>query len=194
MSIGTQSGWYGVATLLVQLAFLISGIWFARNFLKAMRVFQEQMGALLKLSITTGPAEPRPANGSAKPASEKISSYRMMPPESGFAATTVSRQPEKPRFEVNGYERVSLESPRVAVREPLVGRMNPYMASSGEAAREERQTERQEEAMPAYAQERTGAWRGLSAWLQTPMSTAPVDAQATGLRRVITWLQTPAGN
>jgi hypothetical protein len=194
MSFGTQDGWYGVATLLMQLAFLIAGVWFARNFLKAVRVFQEQMGALLKLSITTAPVEPRPANGSAKPASEEMSSYRMMQPEPTFVGTTVSREPERPRFEVNGYERVSLESPRVAVREPLVGRMNPFMASAGEAPREERQVQSANEPMPAYPHERTGAWRGLSAWLQTPMSAPPVDPQATGLRRVITWLQTPAGN
>lgn len=191
MSFSTQSGWYGVATLLMQLAFLIAGVWFARNFLKGIRVFQEQMGALLKLSITTTPAEPRPANGSAKPVSEEMSSYRMMQPE---RSATVSREPEKAGFEVNGYERVSLESPRVAVREPLVGRANPFMASGSETTREERQVERANEPMSTYRNERTGAWRGLSAWLQTPMSAPPVDPQATGLRRVITWLQTPVGN
>lgn len=191
MSFGTQSGWYGVATLLMQLAFLIAGVWFARNFLKGIRVFQEQMGALLKLSITTTPVEPRAANGSVKPGSEEMSSYRMMQPE---RSAPVAREPEKTRFEVNGYERVSLESSRVAVREPLVGRANPFMASGGETLGEDRHGERGNKPTPAYRNERTGAWRGLSAWLQTPMSAPPVDPQATGLRRVITWLQTPVGN
>jgi len=35
-------------------SFLAAGVWFARNLLRTLRVFQEQVGALLKLSITAG--------------------------------------------------------------------------------------------------------------------------------------------
>jgi hypothetical protein len=51
----TETNWYSLGTLLIQLSFLVAGVWFARNFLTAIRVFQEQIGALLKLSITSDP-------------------------------------------------------------------------------------------------------------------------------------------
>ena len=52
-----QSNWYEAGILLIALAFLGAGVWFARNFLRTTRAFQEQLGALLKLSITTAPSE-----------------------------------------------------------------------------------------------------------------------------------------
>jgi hypothetical protein len=51
----TEINWYSLGSLLIQLALLVAGVWFARDFLKAMRAFQEQVGALLKLSITSDP-------------------------------------------------------------------------------------------------------------------------------------------
>src|SRR5260221_2025956 len=53
----TQNDWYALGSLLTQLAFLFAGVWFARNILRTMRAFQEQAGALLKLSITRAPGE-----------------------------------------------------------------------------------------------------------------------------------------
>ena len=59
---GTQSDWYAAGMLLMQLAFLVAGVWFANSFLKAIRGFQEQVGALVKLSVTSEPAEPHEAS------------------------------------------------------------------------------------------------------------------------------------
>ena len=53
--LGTQ--WYAAGNLLLQVAFLIAGVWFAGRILKNMRVAQEQMGALLKLSLSGGYGE-----------------------------------------------------------------------------------------------------------------------------------------
>lgn len=47
-----QSNWYALGNLLSQFAFLAAGVWFARKILKTMRASQEQVGALLKLSVT----------------------------------------------------------------------------------------------------------------------------------------------
>jgi hypothetical protein len=47
-----QSNWYALGNLLSQFAFLGAGILFARQILKTMRASQEQVGALLKLSVT----------------------------------------------------------------------------------------------------------------------------------------------
>lgn len=52
-----QVNWHALGTLLTQFAFLVACVWFARNFLKTMRVFQEQVGALLRLLITATPTE-----------------------------------------------------------------------------------------------------------------------------------------
>jgi hypothetical protein len=53
----TEINWYRLGSLLTQVAFLVAGVWFARNLLKTIRAFQEQVGALLKLSITATPSE-----------------------------------------------------------------------------------------------------------------------------------------
>ena len=56
-----QSNWYELGNLLSQFAFLAAGIWFARKILRTMRASQEQVGALLKLSVTGSLAE-RPSS------------------------------------------------------------------------------------------------------------------------------------
>lgn len=53
--LGTQ--WYAAGSLLLQAGFLIAGVWFAGRILKNMRAAQEQMGALLKLSLSGGYGE-----------------------------------------------------------------------------------------------------------------------------------------
>src|SRR5258708_39647558 len=49
---GMQKNWYRLGNLLSQFAFLAAGVWFGRKILKTMRASQEQVGALLKLSVT----------------------------------------------------------------------------------------------------------------------------------------------
>jgi hypothetical protein len=74
-----QGGWYALGTLLTQLAFLVAGVWFARNFLRVIRAFQEQIGALLKLSITGGPAERQPAGSRSTQFLAEVSPYWVAP-------------------------------------------------------------------------------------------------------------------
>lgn len=47
-----QSNWYALGSLLIKMGFLAAGVWFARKALRTIRAFQEQIGALLKLSVT----------------------------------------------------------------------------------------------------------------------------------------------
>ncbi len=49
-----QNNWYSLSSLLAQFAFLAAGVWFAQKILRTIRASQEQMGALLKLSLTDG--------------------------------------------------------------------------------------------------------------------------------------------
>jgi len=52
--------WYQAGSLLVQAGFLIAGVWSVRAILKNMRASQEQMGALLKLTVSAGDGEENP--------------------------------------------------------------------------------------------------------------------------------------
>ena len=46
--------WYQAGSLLVQAGFLLAGVWSVRAILKNMRASQEQVAALLKLSVFGG--------------------------------------------------------------------------------------------------------------------------------------------
>jgi hypothetical protein len=129
-----QSNWYALANILVQLLFLIAGVWFARNILKGMRASQEQFGALLKLSITGVAGERDPSVAGAKRSLAEASPYWLVPSE--------IVPPAPPELIQSGPSRFALASRKVLL------------------------------------------------WLQTPMSSAEVSPW----RRVITWLQAPAGN
>lgn len=80
-----QSNWYGLGNLLVELAFLIAGVWFARNILNAMRSFQEQVGALVKLSISATPVERQSSSSSDKHPLADASPYWLTPSETQTA-------------------------------------------------------------------------------------------------------------
>ena len=129
-----QNNWYALANILVQLLFLIAGVWFARSILKGMRASQEQFGALLKLSITGVAGERDSSVAGAKRSLAEASPYWLVPSE--------IVPPAPPEHTESGPGRLGL------------------------------------------------AGRKVLHWLQTPMSSA----QHSPLRRVITWLQAPAGN
>jgi hypothetical protein len=54
ITIWVQNNWYSLGNLLAQFAFLAAGVWFAQKILRTIRASQEQMGTLLKLSLTDG--------------------------------------------------------------------------------------------------------------------------------------------
>jgi len=64
-----QANWYQLGSFFVQLAFLFAAIWFAGKIIKTLRPSQEQVGALLKLSVSgVAPerhAEPAPLQRAA---------------------------------------------------------------------------------------------------------------------------------
>jgi hypothetical protein len=81
-----QNNWYAPASLLIQLAFLVAGVWFARNVLRTMRAFQEQVGAMLKLSITGVTGERHVSSASAKQSLAEVSPYWLAPSETNTAS------------------------------------------------------------------------------------------------------------
>lgn len=76
-----QMNWQELTTFLVEVAFLIAGVWFARSVLKALRAFQEQMGALLKLTITPNAAERENSHANARTSLAESSPYWLTPSE-----------------------------------------------------------------------------------------------------------------
>jgi hypothetical protein len=77
----TGSDWYALGILLTQFAFLVAGVWFARNLLRIFRAFQEQLGALLKVSITAAPEERSPLNPEVKYSRAASDRYWLLPSE-----------------------------------------------------------------------------------------------------------------
>jgi hypothetical protein len=47
-----EGNWYQLGSFFVQIAFLFAAIWFAGKIVKTLRASQEQVGALLKLSVS----------------------------------------------------------------------------------------------------------------------------------------------
>jgi len=76
-----QSNWYELGTLLSEFVFLAAGIWFARKILKTLRASQEQVGALLKLSVTGAINDRQPVNAGAERSFATASPYWLTPSE-----------------------------------------------------------------------------------------------------------------
>jgi hypothetical protein len=95
--------WYALGSLMAQIGFLVAAVWFARNFLRTMRAFQEQIGALLKLLITAAPGERQSTSSNARSVAE-ASPYWLSP-----APTAPGSTPEVaergPNLFVAGWQR-----------------------------------------------------------------------------------------
>ena len=76
-----QSNWYALGNLFIQLAFLAAGVWFARRILRTMRASQEQVGALLKLSVTGAINERHSSSAIAERSFASASPYWLTPQE-----------------------------------------------------------------------------------------------------------------
>jgi hypothetical protein len=81
VTVWIQANWYEVGTLLSEFVFLAAGIWFARKILKTLRASQEQVGALLKLSVTGAINERQPANAGTERSFATASPYWLTPTE-----------------------------------------------------------------------------------------------------------------
>jgi len=82
-----QSNWYALGNLLCQFVFLAAGIWFARKILTTMRASQEQVGALLKLSVTGALAERQSPSAIAERSFASASPFWLTPSEAPSAGS-----------------------------------------------------------------------------------------------------------
>jgi hypothetical protein len=80
-TIWMRGNWYALGNLLSQFAFLAAGIWFARKILKTIRASQEQVGTLLKLSVTGTLTERQSSSAIARRTLGDASPYWLTPSE-----------------------------------------------------------------------------------------------------------------
>jgi hypothetical protein len=93
-----SDNWYAPASLVIQLSFLIAGVWFARNLLRTMRASQEQLGAMLKLSSMGVSAEPHSSIASANQPLTVESPYWLAPSQTEAAGLAQPTESDPGRF------------------------------------------------------------------------------------------------
>src|SRR5260370_10566968 len=87
-----QSNWYALGNLLSKFAFLAAGICFARKIIRTIRASQEQVGALLKMSVTGAVADRHWPSPSAERPFATASPYWLTPAE---IPAVVSPEPQE---------------------------------------------------------------------------------------------------
>ena len=76
-----QSNWYELGNLFTDFVFLAVGIWFARKILRSIRASQEQVGALIKLTVAGTVPERQSASTAAERSFATGSPYWLTPSE-----------------------------------------------------------------------------------------------------------------
>jgi hypothetical protein len=95
----TTGNWYAIGSLVIQLACLVAAVSFARGFLRTLRGFQEQVGALLRLSITATASELNSPESARRSAAE-ANPYWLAPETRAASAPTLSDTVTASRFVV----------------------------------------------------------------------------------------------
>ena len=79
LSTWMQSNWYALGNLFIEGAFLAAGVWFARKILRTLRASQEQVGALLKMSVAGTVAERTSSPAASERSFANASPYWLTP-------------------------------------------------------------------------------------------------------------------
>jgi hypothetical protein len=196
-----ENNWIDLARLLVQLAIFAAVVRYGRKLLATLRASQEQVGALLRLSVSSDTAAERiapltPERRDRFEAAEPEPRKRLEPP-----AVSVREPEPEPRAEpepepvfAGGYSRPSYAAER---EQSLGGRLMGAQAPAFSAP-----TQRVESASltpwvsaPAMEPERldipappVSARASTSSWLQTPVRSNSVSPW----RKMVRWLKEPA--
>lgn len=185
-----QNNWYELGTLVGQFTLLFAGLWFAGKILSTMRATQQQMGALLRLSMSNGleersnisererqaisdaAHEPTPsviASSMFIPASERPTSY------AAFEKPARTEMPS-PSNGLNGRAKASVLIPSEPMTSyPITSMEEPTPYAS---------------APLTLPEEQQGTGSGVVQWLQAPI--AKKRNGGSPLKKVVRWLQAPA--
>jgi hypothetical protein len=193
-----QNNGIDLARLAVQCAILAVVVSYGRKLLKTLRASQEQVGALLKLSVSDTSAQQAPAApiAESEPSLEAKSFSSLLPEplhtSSSMASSRTTYESER-EHSLGG--RVLRESGSVAVAEEEPPSFTPWVAApSMESQRVEVPQhvdvpQRVELRAPYVAP----SGNPISRWLQAPIRR-PGARRVNPLRKMVRWLQAPAGN
>ena len=191
-----DNNWVDLARLFVQCGILAAVIVYSRSILKTLRASQEQIGALLRLSVSEGAAPDR-RSGIDEPA----------PAPPGFSAPATPDLPRKaPLSEAAPTYAFSLHAAAspVAEREHSLGghvALERPVVKEAEAAHAELETLTPWVAAPSTQQMQPEAGlaarmadsrRNLGRWLKEEQPRRS-GGGFNPIRRMIRWLQAPAG-
>lgn len=179
-----QNNWYELGTLVAQFTLLFAGLWFAAKILKALRATQEQMGALLRLSMTDGLEE-----------RSKSTEATQEPTPSVVASSMLGAVPERP----TSYS--AFEKPARTQMPSLSNELNGRAKASSQIASApiaEAPMTPMEDPTPYVAAPLTlpegenngGHVAAAVQWLQAPMPNKRKNGNP--LKKVVRWLQEPA--
>jgi hypothetical protein len=192
-----QNNGIDLARLAVQCAILAVVVSYGRKLLKTLRASQEQVGALLKLSVSdTSAQQASPAAVTeSEPSLEAKSFSSLMPEPLHTPSEASSRSTYDTEREHSLGGRVLRESGSVAVAEEEPPSFTPWVAApSMESQRVEVPQhvdvpQRVELRAPYVAP----SGNPISRWLQAPIRR-PGVRRVNPLRKMVRWLQAPAGN
>ncbi len=199
-----QNNWYEFGSLLAQLTIAFVVLSFASKILKTMRASQQQIGALLRLSMTDGlqeRAQEMDAVVSSTPsvvASSMFSPVEKRPTPSPSAPKTA---PARNSASYSAFEKPARDE-AVSLSEELSGqaRASAPVASAATATIEPTYDPTPYVAAPLTLPEDehndggiASAGRGVVEWLQTPMASKKASKKKgpSPLRKVVRWLQAP---
>ncbi len=198
-----QNYWVDLASLLVQIAILAAMVRYGRRLLGTLRASQEQIGALLKLSLSDGVAERSDAQ--QEPIRE-METPRAEPVRTEFPRIAISEPQYEPVFagaatrnsfaereqslggRVIGAQTAVLEPPEPRSEAPA---LTPWVSAPA-LEPEHRQWASPANPEPLHSRSvepEIPSRGGVGAWLQTPMRSSGVSPW----RKVVRWLQAPAG-
>jgi hypothetical protein len=182
-----ENNWVDLARLFVQGAILAAVVRYGRKLLATLRASQEQVGVLLKLSVSDAVAE-RPA-----PAPEPTRQFEAPPaavrepepepePEPVFAGSFSRPSYAEERKQSLGGRVIGAQAPAFSapVQRSESPSLTPWVSAPASAPDPER-VHTQTVSIPAHP--------GVGSWLQAPMRTSGVSPW----RKVVRWLQAPTG-
>jgi hypothetical protein len=183
-----QNNGIDLARLAVQCAILTVVVSYGRKVLRILRASQEQVGALLKLSVSDTTAEPAEAIAEPEPSLEAKSFSSLLSEPlntvSGMASSRATYDTER-EHSLGG--RVLRESGSVAVEEPPS--FTPWIAAPSMEPQHVEMPQRVEVRPPYVAP----SGNRISSWLQAPIRR-PGVIRVSPWRKMVRWLQAPAGN
>ncbi|HKW61740.1 MAG TPA: hypothetical protein VJN89_04275 [Candidatus Acidoferrum sp.] len=197
-----QNNWFELGTLVGQFTLLFAGLWFAGKILSTMRATQQQMGALLRLSMSNGleersnidETEQQTISGAAHETTPSVVASSMFSPTqerpTSYSAFEGQARTETPSLSNELSGRAKASAP---VAGAGINRAPINVAPINRAPIPSREEPTPYAAAPLTMPEDEHSGGHLSAavqWLQTPMPNKRNGVSP--LKKIVRWLQAPA--